>query len=130
MFGVRVYFEDTDAGGVVYHARYLHFMERARTEWLRHLGFEQDRLKDDFGTIFVVSRMEVDFLAAARFNEELQVVTKLRQFKRVTMVFDQEVRKGAEILCRAMVKIACVNATNFKPLAIPQSILEKLNHAK
>lgn len=130
MFPVRVYFEDTDAGGVVYHARYLHFFERGRTEWLRALGFEQDRVKEDFDTIFVVSRMEVDFIAAARFNDELQVETKLRQFKRVTMVFDQEIRKGSQVLCQAMVKIASVNASSFKPQAIPQPILDKLNHAK
>jgi acyl-CoA thioester hydrolase len=130
MLPIRVYFEDTDAGGVVYHARYLNFMERARTEWLRGLGFEQDSLRDDHGVVFVVSRMEIDFLSAARFNEQLLVHTVLNQHKRVSMLFEQKIEKDLKILCQAKVRIACVEAQSFKPSAIPQPIMEALSHAK
>lgn len=130
MLPVRVYFEDTDAGGVVYHARYLNFMERARTEWLRGLGFEQDSLRDDHGVVFVVSRMEIDFLSVARFNDQLLVHTVLSQHKRVSMLFEQKIEKDLKILCQAKVRIACVEAQSFKPSAIPQPIMEALSHAK
>ena len=89
---IRVYYEDTDSGGVVYHANYLRFMERARTEWLRRLGFEQDRLRDEERVIFAVRRMELDFLAPARFNDALLVHTRLAAQRRASLLFEQSVR--------------------------------------
>lgn len=130
MMKIRVYFEDTDAGGVVYHARYLHFLERARTEWLRDLGFEQDKLRDTLGILFVVHRMELDFLAAARFNELLEVHTKLADCKRVSMIFEQVIERNNNPLCRARVQIACVDAQVFKPRPIPVELLRVLRYAK
>jgi acyl-CoA thioester hydrolase len=130
MLPIRVYYEDTDAGGVVYHARYLHFMERGRTEWLRDLGFEQDRLREQAGVLFVVNRMELDFVAPARFNEQLEVHTDLSQCGRASLNFAQVIQRSGQPLCRALVRVACVDAQRFKPTAIPPSLLRELTHAE
>lgn len=130
MLPIRVYYEDTDAGGVVYHARYLHFMERGRTEWLRDLGFEQDRLREQAGVLFVVNRMELDFVAPARFNEQLEVHTDLNQCGRASLSFAQVIQRNGQPLCRALVRVACVDAQRFKPTAIPPSLLRELTHAE
>jgi acyl-CoA thioester hydrolase len=126
---IRVYYEDTDAGGVVYHSNYLNFMERARTEWLRHLGFEQDQLREREGVVFAVSGMEVAFLRPARFNDALQVSTRVVQFRKASLVCEQQVMRGDELLCRATVKVACIDINRFKPSAMPQGILSELNNA-
>lgn len=130
MLPIRVYYEDTDAGGVVYHARYLHFMERARTEWLRDLGFEQDKLREETGVLFVVNRMELDFLAPARFNEQLEVHTDLSQRGRASLGFNQVIQRNGQPLCRAQVRVVCVDTQRFKPTAIPPSLLRELTHAE
>jgi acyl-CoA thioester hydrolase len=126
---LRVYYEDTDAGGVVYHSNYLNFMERARTEWLRSLGFEQDQLRAQYGLVFAVSRVEVKFLRPARFNDALQVSARLTQLGRASLSMSQEVRRGTEVLCRAEVKIASIEINQFKPAPIPRAILAELPHA-
>ncbi len=126
---LRVYYEDTDAGGVVYHSNYLNFMERARTEWLRSLGFEQDQLREQYGVVFAVSSVQVKFLRPARFNDALQVSARLIQLGRASLSMSQEVRRGAEVLCRAEVKIASIEINQFKPAPIPQAILTELPHA-
>ena len=123
---VRVYWEDTDAGGVVYYANYLKFMERARSEWLRALGFEQDVLRDEAGAVFVVRRVEVDYLAPARFNDRLDVSVALLELGRASLVLTQSLSRGDARLVAAQVTLACVDATRFKPVKIPAPILQIL----
>ena len=126
---IRVYYEDTDAGGVVYHSNYINFMERARTEWLRALGFEQDDLREQFGVVFAVRSMEVDFLKPARFNEMVSVTASVSQYGKASLVFSQCVKRGDESLCCAKVKVACLDVKRFKPTAMPEAILTELKHA-
>ena len=127
---VRVYYEDTDAGGVVYHSRYLNFLERARTEWLRALGFQQDELADRDNVIFVVRHMDVEFLRPARFNELLSVATSVAERRRVSLLFHQEIcrQSDATPLCAATVKVACLDATRFRPCPLPASLLTEIMH--
>lgn len=122
---LRVYYEDTDAGGVVYHARYLHFFERARTEYLRQLGFSQQQLFEK-QIAFVVKKIEIDYKSPARLDDLLNVETTLSELKRATMVFSQRLLKGTQILSEASVIVACVNLTQMKPMAIPDDILNAL----
>jgi acyl-CoA thioester hydrolase len=123
---VRVYWEDTDAGGVVYYATYLKFMERARTEWLRALGFEQDNLRDEAGAAFVVRRVEVDYLSPARFNEQIEVSVDLLEIGRASLSVGQTLTRGTTRLVSARVTLACVDAARFKPVKIPTPILQAL----
>jgi acyl-CoA thioester hydrolase len=123
---VRVYWEDTDAGGVVYYANYLKFMERARSEWLRSQGFEQDELRDEAGVVFVVRRVEIDYLSPARFNEQLDVSVSLHEMGRVSLRVRQELMRGSNCLARADVTLACVDAIRFKPVKMPASLLQAL----
>jgi acyl-CoA thioester hydrolase len=124
---VRVYYEDTDGGGVVYHANYLKFMERARTEWLRHLGFEQTELKDELGVLFVVRGLKMRYRKPALFNDELTVVSRLRMTGRASLLeFEQIIERNdgntTEQLTEAVVEVVCVDASQFKPVSIPISI--------
>ncbi|MBD3813261.1 MAG: tol-pal system-associated acyl-CoA thioesterase [Betaproteobacteria bacterium] len=123
---VRVYWEDTDAGGVVYYANYLKFMERARSEWLRAFGFEQDVLRDELGIVFVVRRVEIDYLSPARFNEQLEVSVALHEAGRASLSVRQELMRGSARLAEAVVTLACVDAIRFKPVKIPEPILQAL----
>jgi len=125
---VRVYYEDTDAGGVVYYANYFRFMERARTEWLRTLGFEQDRLREEAGILFVVRRAEAEFLHPARFNDLLWITGALNDVGRATLALEQEVRRQSDdrLLCRGAVQLVCVDAGRFRPRPIPSAIVEKM----
>lgn len=128
-FDCRVYFEDTDAGGVVYNANYLKFYERARTEYLRSLGFEQDDLLAQ-NIVFVVRSIGIDFIKAARFNEMLRVETQVGKLKKVSLDFEQAIYCQREektvLLNKALVKVACVTADAFSPCAIPVDIVDKL----
>lgn len=128
-FPIRVYYEDTDAGGIVYHANYLNFCERARTEYLRYLGIEQDRyLKQNIA--FVVKTMEIDFRQAARFNEMLTVETNIVRLKRASVEFLQQViNENEQLVFVAKVQVACINSSVMKPMAIPADILEVLQSA-
>jgi acyl-CoA thioester hydrolase len=126
---VRVYWEDTDAGGVVYYANYLKFMERARSEWLRSFGFEQDALRDESGVVFVVRRVAIDYLAPARFNDSLEVSVTLTEVGRASLGISQTIATGSIRLASAEVKLACVDALGFKPVRIPAPILQALAHA-
>jgi len=123
---VRVYYEDTDAGGVVFYANYLKFFERARTEMLRAMGFEQDQLIADEGIIFVVRSVQVDYLSPARFNEQLQVSAKVSQVKKASLTFEQQVKRGDEVLCEGIIRIACLDANTMRPKAIPEKLLEQM----
>lgn len=123
---IRVYWEDTDAGGVVYYANYLKFMERARSEWLRAFGFEQDVLRDERGVVFVVRRVEIDYLSPARFNEQLDVSVTLHEMGRASLSVRQELMRGSDRLAEAVVTLACVDAVRFKPVKIPEPLLQAL----
>lgn len=116
---IRVYYEDTDAGGVVYHANYLRFMERARTEWLRSLGFEQTELKNDLGVLFVVRKLDIQYKKPACFNDALVVDTRLLNIGRSLMQFEQIIVRGHEVLTQASVDVVCIDAEAFKPVGIP-----------
>jgi acyl-CoA thioester hydrolase len=119
---IRVYYEDTDAGGVVYHSNYLNFMERARTEWLRALGFEQPQVKTDLGVIIVVHSLAVEFKGPAYFNDMLEVHCKLTKIGRGSIEMEQKIVREHQVLIKAQVKLAFVNAETFKPLGIPVDI--------
>lgn len=121
-FPVRVYYEDTDAGGIVYNANYLKFLERARTEWLRALGVEQDTWLAQ-SIAFVVRHIDIDFCHAARFNQQLTVLTCIAELKRASLVFDQTIQdETGRLIVRAQVTIACVNLEHMKPTAFPDVI--------
>ncbi len=123
---IRVYYEDTDAGGVVYYANYLKFFERARTEFLRSMGFEQDELRALHGIIFAVRSIQADYRRPARFNDLLTVSCTLTGYKRASLEFFQMVQRQTETLCEGRVRIACLNAESFRPSSMPQSLWKTL----
>lgn len=126
---VRVYYEDTDLGGVVYHANYVKFLERARTEWLRYLGFQQDRIRERLGIQFVVAGMRLDFHWPARFNDELAVSVKVTDIKRASLIFNQTIHAvsaGNALVCSADVRAACVECVTIKPKPLPREIVAEL----
>lgn len=118
---VRVYIEDTDAGGIVYYVNYLKFMERARTEWLRTLGYQHYALVgDDF--LFVVHSCSVRYHRPARIDDALAVTATLRRLGKATLDFAQQVWRGDELLCEAEVRVACVSAEGVRPRAMPEAL--------
>ena len=128
-WGVRVYYEDTDSGGVVYYANYLRFMERARTEWMRSLGFEQDRLLAEQGILFAVRSACVDYLRPARFNDSLDVSVAVLRRGRASLTLEQAVLRhgdSAGALCTGTFRVACVEAATFSPQPIPDTILKEI----
>ncbi|WP_417656214.1 tol-pal system-associated acyl-CoA thioesterase [Pseudidiomarina aestuarii] len=129
---IRVYYEDTDAGGIVYYANYLKFLERARTEWLRSLGIEQDTWLEQ-GIGFVVRSVQLNLFLPARFNDELHVTVVVEQLKRASVLFSQQVlASDGTVLCQAEIKAACVNLKHnggVKAIPMPQEILEGLKRA-
>lgn len=128
-FPVRVYFEDTDAQGVVYYANYLRFMERGRTEWLRSHGVEQDELQEKHGLCFSMTKVDVHFHRPARFNDQLWVRTRLLSRRRVRFVVDQEVRLARDdsLLVTARSEAACLELAGFRPQRIPPHILSSVD---
>ena len=128
---VRVYYEDTDSRGVVYYANYLRFMERARTEWMRRLGFEQDALIGDEGILFAVRSASLEYLRPARFNDLLEVSVRLRERRRASLSFEQVVSRHGDAhgpLCTASIRIACLDAASFSSRPIPEFILKEIPH--
>jgi len=125
-FPARVYFENTDAGGVVYHAEYLKFLERARTEWLRHLGFDHQALARTHRIVFVVTQAVVDFVKPARLDDLVAVSVQLESLGKVRCVFAQEIRREDEVLVRAKITVACVTGEHFKPSEIPEALRRKM----
>ncbi len=123
---IRVYYEDTDSGGVVYHSNYLNFMERARTEWIRSLGFEQDELISQHQCLFAVHSMQLNFRKPARFNDALTVSSDLIKAAGASMEFEQKIFRDDELLCEAVVKIACLDSDRFRPRSIPAFILTEI----
>jgi 4-hydroxybenzoyl-CoA thioesterase len=119
----RVYYEDTDAGGVVYYVNYLKFMERARSEWLRALGVVQSQLAQE-NILFVVHSLDARYLAPARLDDALQVSAQVLELNRASLIFRQQVRRVADdvLLCEGRVTVACVRADSFRPCAIPAAL--------
>jgi acyl-CoA thioester hydrolase len=120
---VRIYWEDTDAGGVVFYANYLKLFERARTEWLRALGFGQQRLRDDEGLMFVVTDTRVHFLQPARLDDELTITVAAAAPPRATLSLVQQAWRGDTLLADSEVTLACVAAGTFRPRRIPNAIV-------
>lgn len=120
-FPIRVYYEDTDMGGIVYYANYLKFIERARSDWVRDLGIDQRAMKDEDGIVFAVRRVECDYLAPARFDDQLEVRTSVHSVTGARLVMTQEVRRAGEALFAAQVTIVCINETGA-PARLPANI--------
>ncbi|MFK8081830.1 MAG: tol-pal system-associated acyl-CoA thioesterase [Granulosicoccus sp.] len=123
---IRVYIEDTDAGGIVYYANYLKYMERARTEWLRSMGFELDVLQEQHRTLFVVRSVNIDYLMPARFNDQIIATLEVEQLKGASMSCKQAIICDDRLLTRASVSLACVNADTLGPCSIPNTIREAM----
>lgn len=119
---IRVYYEDTDAGGVVYYANYLKYFERARTEWLRHRGIDQSRLAQTEGRVFVVKDVEIQYRKPARLDDELTIHTKVSHHGRASIRFEQRALCGERLLCEAQVTVCCVDATRFRPVELGPTI--------
>ena len=124
---LRVYYEDTDAGGVVYYANYLRFMERARTEWLRTLGVDQAELARESGVLFAVRRAEVEFLKPARLDDALSVTVQVTRVGSASIVFAQQVLRAQTVLCAGAIKVACLAVEGFTPTAVPPALRTKIN---
>jgi acyl-CoA thioester hydrolase len=122
VWDIRVYYEDTDSGGVVYHSSYLNFMERSRTEWLRGLGINQKKLKQDQEILFVVHHIDIKFKQPAFFDDLLKIQTELIRMGSAKIVVEQKINRGNDCLIEAMVTIACVNGKKLKPKRIPDNI--------
>jgi len=124
---IRVYWEDTDAGGVVYHAGYLRFLERARSEWLRARGIDQQRLRDDTGIGFVVHDMQIGFVAPARLDDELHATVAVERLRPASMAFAQTIqRQDGTLLVRASVRAACVDLADMRPRPIPDDLMARI----
>jgi acyl-CoA thioester hydrolase len=128
---IRVYWEDTDGGGIVYYANYLKFMERARTEWLRAMGFEQGPMQQQ-GLIFVIVDTQVEFKRPARYGDALTVTARVREHTRATMSFTQQVFRGGtigaagELLVTGAIRVACLDAQSYKPKGLPKLLVDNL----
>jgi acyl-CoA thioester hydrolase len=125
-FPVRVYYEDTDAAGVVYYANYLKFMERARTEWLAALGFPLAAFEREHGVVFVVHRCEIDFRQPARLNDALDVSVEPVKLGASTIKARQDVRRGADVMTSAVVTLACLDAARWRPVRMPVALAKHL----
>ena len=128
IFPVRVYYEDTDVAGIVYHANYLRFFERGRTEWLRELGIDQTILIEQ-GLAFAVTKMNIDYIKPARFNDLLEVVTEIESSRKASLIFKQTIRDKQDpnlIYSKAEVKAACIDMKSLKPKALPKQLLEEI----
>lgn len=127
---IRVYYEDTDAGGVVFYANYLRFLERARTEWLRGFGYEQDQLRDKENVVFAVREVNIKYLKPARFNEQLTVTVENLQLKQASMSMSQSIYRLSEgkneLIVNSTVNVVCLHSESFSPSPIPKPMYEEL----
>jgi len=127
---VRVYYEDTDAGGVVFYANYLKFLERARTEWLRSFGFEQDQIRSEYGIVFAVRAVDIKYMKPARFNEQLTISVENAHLRPASIAMQQSVSKldqdKCELIVKATVNIVCLHSEQFSPCPIPKPIFKVL----
>ena len=119
---VRVYWEDTDAGGIVFYANYLKFFERARTEWLRSLGLAQSRLREEVGGIFIVSETSVRYVAPARLDDELSVTAELKELGKASLIIGQQAWRGETLLAEGTIRIGWVDAASLRPARIPRQV--------
>lgn len=122
---VRIYYEDTDVSGVVYHANYLRYFERARTEWLRAQGLSQEILRTEHGIAFTVANMQIDFLLPARLDEQLNVTVEQTSRKRASLIFSQTLCRAdapEKVLARATARVGCVDVASFRPRALPEGL--------
>jgi tol-pal system-associated acyl-CoA thioesterase len=128
-YKLRIYWEDTDAGGIVYYANYLKFFERARTEWLRTLGIHQQKMREEDGIILVVSEVHAKYLRSARLDDELIITTQARHIGRASITLEQKAFRqntNGELLCEAQVKIGCIHATTMAPFRFPSTLAAAL----
>jgi len=130
-FPIRVYYEDTDAGGVVYHSNYINFFERARTEWLRAIGFEQDFIVSEYQIIFVVRTLVCDYLKPAKFNDELLATADIKELSKAKIIFNQTIIRitddgESELLAKGNVTVVAVDSNTFKPKRLPSFLVDKL----
>lgn len=123
---VRVYFQDTDAGGVVYHASYLNFMERARTEWLRTHGYSNAGLMKEFGVVFVVRSLKLDYLRPALLDDLLNITAQIKDIGRSRLTLLQSVLRGDEVLTEGEIHLVCVSLEGFKPVSVPEVLRKQL----
>jgi len=123
---VRVYFQDTDAGGVVYHASYVNFMERARTEWLRTHGYSNAGLMKEFGVVFVVRSLRLDYLKPALLDDLLNVTAQIKDIGRSRLTLLQSVLRGDEVLTEGEIHLVCVSLEGFKPVSVPEVLRKRL----
>lgn len=123
---LRVYFEDTDAAGVVYYGNYLKFMERARSEWFLQQSIGMKSLMNDHQLVFVVSRTELNYLRSAKLEDQLEVSVELIELKRVSAVFKQVVSRKGEVICEGLTRVGCVNTSTMRPSAIPPAVYSEL----
>ena len=123
---VRVYHEDTDSEGVVYHANYLKFMERARTELLRHLGIEQTLLKQDYNLMFVARKFTLEYIKPAFFNDLLDVVVETTKLGKVSLIMEHQILRESEIICIGSIKIGLINVNSYRPQVFPTEIIKQM----
>ena len=126
LWPIRIYYEDTDAGGVVYHTNYIKFMERARTEWLRSIGVDQNELRDKDGVVFAILSVQVDYFLPAKFDDDLLVSSKVIRTGKASITIEQEVIRDAQILCKGVIKVATLDDKNFRPKAMPEKTYKKI----
>lgn len=119
---VRVYYEDTDAGGIVYYVNYLKFMERARTEWLRALGFNQSNLP----VLFVVKEVQLEYHLPAVLDDSLEVLVQVTSYRGARITFQQQITRNNEILCSGSIQVACVDRQSLRPCRLPETLLQRL----
>jgi acyl-CoA thioester hydrolase len=125
---IRVYYEDTDAGGIVFYANYLKFFERARTEWLRACGIDQRKLAEETGALFVVRSTALDYRAPARLDDMLRIVSRIEKLGRASVDFAQEAWRGDTLLATGTIRVGCVDSKSMKPAAIPPPVHAALRH--
>ena len=123
---LRVYYEDTDAGGIVFYANYLKFFERARTEWLRAAGVGQQLLAEEKQTIFVVSETSLQYHASARLDDELRISVEVEKLGRASIQFKQNAWRGEQLLCSCKIRVGCVHNLSMRPQAIPPEVMQAI----
>lgn len=119
---IRIYYEYTDAGGIVYNANYLNFAERGRTEFLRDIGFQCSEVQKELGLLFVVRKVTIDYLMTAKLDDLLQIVTSFKEIKNSSFVMQQTVMRDGEIICDMEVVLVCVHEVGYKPTRLPEKI--------
>ena len=124
---VRVYYEDTDVAGMVYHANYLKYMERCRSEWLADLGCDVQQARDRFGVLFTVRRVTLDYLSPAKLWDALSVTVAVAKLGKVTLDLEQSVERGKETLCKGALRLACLDPDSLRPKIMPEGLLKLID---